>query len=723
MYPRARTIKPWNPRHWHLIKQLHSIPIQTPQTHVHSIINANIAISCHAKNGHLDIARKLFDQMPKRTVVSWNTMISGYAKWGVYNDVFDLFSEMHKGTMGLNETTCLTVLSVCSRLELVVCGEQVHCLVLKYGIDGFELVGSALVHFYACCFKICAARRVFDGLREWNSLVWSSIVAGYVKWGLLDDAFGLFMRMPSRDVAVWTSLISGYSKCEEGPKRALQLFRMMMESDEVRPNEFTLDCVLRACARLGVLPEGKSAHGLVIKLGFEVEQHIADALIGLYSCCNAVQEGRRINDGLLPPCTNASNTLIQGYLFSGNIEDAEVVYKSIIDKNPVSYNLMIKGYAMGGRVDSSIELFKTMPCRTIASTNTMISVYSESGEIDNALKLFEEAKGERNPVTWNSMISAYSENDQHEEGIKLYMTMHRISIECTRSTFSVLFHACSCLGSLQNGRLIHGHLIKMPLQSNVYVGTSLVDMYAKCGSISDAETAFDCITSPNVAAWTALIHGRAQNGLGCQAVVLFEQMLKNCVDPNGATFVGILSACGRAGMVDEGMNIFHSMELCCGVTPAAEHYACVVDLLGRSGHLQEAKEFISQMPIEADAVIWSALLKACCFWMDFDVGERVAEKMFSFDSTSAYVIMSNMNARLGNWDEKTRIRRSMMDLDVKKKPGCSWIELKDLVHVFSTAEKAHPCSSLIYQILENLMRNINLAVQPGNNFVTLCFDC
>ncbi|GAB2265107.1 hypothetical protein Dimus_000174 [Dionaea muscipula] len=711
----------WKHHRWKAIKQSHSITREIRGTHLPNVIYHNIEMIQYAENGQLDAARKLFDEMPTRTVVSWNTMISAYAKRDFYTDALSLVSSMHHSFMKLNEITFTTVFSVCSRLRSLTSGEQIHCVVLKSGFERFELVGSALLYFYACCFKIHMAQRVFDSLCKWNRAVWTSMLVGYVKCNLLDDAFDLFMKFPSWewDVTPWTMLILGYSKGEEGFEKALHLFNMMRESAEVRPNEFTLDCVLRACARVGGLREGKTVHGLVLKFGFELDRCIAGALIDLYCSCNAVGDGRRVYDTLLSPCLDASNTLIDGYISSGNVEDARIVFKSMVERTPVSYNLMIKGYAMDGRVDCSKKLFETMPMRSIFSINTMISVYSRKGDLDSALKLFEEAKGERNSVTWNSMISAYVQNDQHEEAIKLYLTMHWMPIERTRSTFSVLFRACSCLGSLQQGRLIHCHLIKTPFQSNVYVGTSLVDMYARCGSISDAEISFRCISSPNIAAWTALINGHAHNGLSSQAFVLFKEMLNHGIDPNGATFVGILSACAHGDMLDEGMSIFHSMELCCGVTPTLEHYACAVDLLGRCGHLQEAEEFIREMPIEADVVIWVTLLNACWFWMDLEVAERVAKKImfsfsFSFNSVSAYVIMSNMYAKLGKWRETMTTRQQLRGLEVKKSPGWSWIELNNKVHVFYAGDQMHPSCKLIYQTLENLISNINLSTHSAS---------
>lgn len=444
------------------------------------------------------------------------------------------------------------------------------------------------------------------------------------------------------------------------------------------------------------LCQGQSVHVLVVKCGFEQDQSVGCALIDLYCTCQLVDDGKRVYDELQLPSLNVSNSLIKGYISMRRIEDAEMVLCGMKERNSVSYNLMIKGYAICGRIDDSKELFGKNPLKTIVSINTMISIYCEIGEVDNALNLFESARGQRNSVTWNSMISGHIQNDQHEEAIKLYIAMHRLSIERNRSTFSALFHACSCLGSLQQGKLIHAHLIKTPFHSDVYAGTSLVDMYAKCGSIFYAQQSFDCISLPNVATWTALISGYANHGLGSKAFLLFEQMSHQGIHPNGATFVGILSACSCAGMVKEGLQIFHSMTNWYDVTPTIEHYACVVDLLGRAGHLQEAEKLIRDMPIEADTIIWGALLSACWFWMDMEVGQRVAEKLFSLDpkTTYAYILVSNIYARLGKWGEKIRLRKNLRDLEMMKDLGCSWIETGNRIQTFSVEGRFHVHSDL-----------------------------
>uniref|UniRef100_A0A7C9AUE1 Uncharacterized protein n=1 Tax=Opuntia streptacantha TaxID=393608 RepID=A0A7C9AUE1_OPUST len=704
MFTRTRNLGIWKYKRWKYFSTLQ----RSPSTALHTIVTINTEITRRAKDGNLEIARQLFDEMPRRTVVSWNIMLAGYSKWGLYSEALNLVGAMHGSHMKFNESTFLTTLSACARSWSLFVGKQIHGLVLKSGFECYELLGSTLIYFYASCARIDEARLVFDIMCERNPMVWSSLLVGYVQCNMMDDAVELFMRMPSDDVLSWTTLISGYSKQDGGSEKALQLFQKMRKIAAVQPNEYTLDCVLRVCARLSVLCQGQGIHGLVIKCGFEHDQSICSALIDLYSACQAVHDGERVYTELRDPSLEISNSLIGGYISMGRLEDAELLFNRLPKRDPVSYNLMIKAYAMYGRIDASKELFDQMPLKTIVSVNTMISAYSDMGEIDNARKLFDSRMSDRNSVTWNSMISSHIQNDQHEEAIKLYVVMHRLSIEKTRSTFSSLFHACSSLECLQQGKLIHAQLTRTPFQSNVYVGTSLVDMYAKCGSISDAQRAFDAISLPNVAAWTALINGHAHHGLGSEAFVHFEHMVQQGVSPNGATFVGILLACGRAGMVDEGMQIFHSMKNCYGLAPTLEHYACVVDLLGRAGHLLEAEQFIRDMQVEADAVIWGALLNASWFWMDVDVGLRVCKKVFTLDpkSSYAYVIMSNMYARAERWGDKTRLRKILRGLDVNKDPAYSWLELDNRIHLFSVEDRFHTHCNLIYMTLDNLTQNV-----------------
>ncbi|KAI4298412.1 hypothetical protein L6164_031977 [Bauhinia variegata] len=713
MLLKFRLLGPWKHNRWKKGFRFFTTHCQASEFHDGHVVVTNKLIAQHVEAGELEAARQLFDGMPVRTVVSWNTMISAYSKCQKYDETLALASLMHRYHCKLNEISFSTVLSVCAHSRSLRQGKQVHSLLLKSGSERFDLVGSALLYFYARCYEIEEAKLVFDELHDGNELLWSLMLVGFVQCNMMSDALDVFQKMPTRDVVAWTTLISGYAKRENGRGKALELFGLMRKSSVVLPNEFTLDCIIRTCARLRVLSLGKAAHGLCIKYGFELDNSIGGALIEFYCDCEAIDDAKKVFERIEKACLNVSNSLIGWLITMGRIEEAEMIFYGLKERNTISYNLMIKGYAIDGQVEKSRRLFQKMNPKTITSSNTMISVYSRNGELDKAVKLFDKSKDERNSVTWNSMMSGYIFNDQHEEALNLYVTMRRLSIDYTRSTFSVLLHACTCLGSLQQGQLLHGHLSKTPFEANVYVGTALIDMYSKCGRLADAQRSFTSISSPNVAAWTALINGYAYHGLGSNAIVLFKSMLAQGVSPNDTTFVGILSACGHAGLVDEGLRIFHSMERCYKVTPSIEHYTCVVDLLGRSGHLKEAEEFIKQMPLKADGVIWGALLNACWFWKDMELGERAAEKLFSLDPkpVSAFIILSNIYAVLGKWGHKTKLRKRLESLGLRKEPGCSWIVLNNNIHLFSVEDRTHPCSDVIYATVDHITATIN-SIQP-----------
>uniref|UniRef100_A0A7N0RBR1 Pentatricopeptide repeat-containing protein n=1 Tax=Kalanchoe fedtschenkoi TaxID=63787 RepID=A0A7N0RBR1_KALFE len=686
-----------------IIRKLHSSIAYSASPNP-NVISTNILISGCFRRGEVDVARHMFGEMPEPSVVSWNSMLSGYSKWARFEEALLLLSDMHHAHVKLNDATFTSAFSICSKLKAHHAGCQLHSLLLRSGFLSFELVGSALLYFYSSCFRLRDARRVFAELCKQNELVWGLMLVGFVQSDNMKEAMDMFMNMRIRDVRTWTTMISGYSsRGGDGCRRALELFRLM-RIDEVKPNEYTLDSIIRTCERLELLNNGRGVHGLTVKAGFEYDDSVASALIELYFYFLAINDARKIYENTAAPDMRVSNSFIEGLVSVGMIDDAELVFKRLSRKNAISYNIMIKGYAMIGRTEDSKLMFEHMPYRNLISSNTMITIYSRNGDLCQALKLFDETKNKRDPVTWSSMISSYIYCGQYEEAYRLFITMLRLPITATRSIFSSLFHACSCVGSLRQGQLFHACLIKTLFESDIYVGTSLIDMYSKGGDIVDAQTSFNSILSPNVAAYSALINGFANNDNGSEALILFESMLQRGVNPNAITFVGVLSACCHEGLVNDGMRFFTSMESHYEITPTLEHYACVVDLLGRSGRLQEAEGLINNMPIEADGVVWGALLGACWYWMDLEVGERVASKMLNLNllPVSAFVIMSNIYARSGSWDRKLRVINILRSLGLEKDPGCSWIELNNQFHVFSIEDKVNRVSGELYALLEQI---------------------
>ncbi|KAK8946270.1 Pentatricopeptide repeat-containing protein [Platanthera guangdongensis] len=690
------------------------------------IVHSNIVISRLADKGDLASARQVFDRMPERTVISWNAIISGFSKWGRFEESLALVSCMHRSSSSLNEITFSSALSACARSGSFGPGKQLHCLIFKSGCEDFTYVGCSLLNLYTSTVDIESALQIFNSLSLSNSCLWSLMLVSFVKCNMMGDALNLFGRMPRRDVVAWTAIISGYSGCTSVVQcsKALELFVLLIRSGEAMPNEFTYDTILRLCSKMEALDFGKMVHGCLVRCGFESDTSVGGALIELYCNCFEVDEAHLVFGKISKPCSTSSKAMIAGLLSCGRLADAEIIFCQIPQPCPFSYNQMIKAYALVGRFSESKILFNRMPCKNIVSMNTMITVYCQAGEFGQALRLFENIKEEKNTVTWNSMISGYVQNEEPAEALKLYTLMQRESVSSSRSTFSALLRACASIGTLKQGMMLHAQLCKSPFESTVYVGTSLVDMYAKCGSIADAKTSFFSIVLPNVASWTALINGLAHHGSGTEAILEFGRMFKHGIHPNVVTFVGLIMACSREGMVNEGMCFFRVMGEWYGLAPTVEHYACVVDLLGRAGCIREAEEIILEMTIEADSIIWGSLLNACWFFMNLEVGERVAWRLLCLNSKNMFthVILSNIYAKLGRWDEVMMVRKRLRGLAVKKEPGCSWIEVKNRVHVFSVEDDTHPQKNAIYSILEDLGVNISSSSESCNCFCFQSFD-
>lgn len=271
-----------------------------------------------------------------------------------------------------------------------------------------------------------------------------------------------------------------------------------------------------------------------------------------------------------------------------------------------------------------------------------------------------------------------------DRALNLFGQMQPTGVKPDSVTYASILPACGNLAALEYGKQFHKDIIRSGFQSDIFVGNALVDMYAKCGSVWEAFKVFEKIGKRNVISWTAMIAGYAMNGHGKEAIKLFQQMQQSSTKPNHITFVGVLSACCHAGLVDDGWQYFHCMVRDYHIMPYMEHYCCMVDLLGRAGFLDEAEDFINKMPLKPDTSIWASLLGACTIHSNIDLGERVAECLFELEpkNPAHYVLLSNLYAVAGRWDDKEKVRRMMKDRTVKKTPGRSWIEVNNAVHSF-----------------------------------------
>lgn len=555
----------------------------------------------------------------------------------------------------------------------------------------------------------------------------NKLVTVYAKFGCLADARRVFDQMPDRDVVSWTAMISAYARDRYADK-ALKMFDEMKQTG-VQPNHFTFSSVLPACATLASLEQGREIHEEISTSGFLSEVFVGNALVDMYAKCGSIEEARHVFDKMPQRDVVSWNAMISGYALNGQIDKALELFQNIPKRNVVSWTSMITGYAQNGLAVEALKLFQQMQragvkpisntfasvlsaCADLAALdqgmevhediirsqfnfhasvgNSLVDMYSKCGQIKYAHTVFEKMS-ERNVVSWTAMIGGYVQNGLCEQALTLFRQMQRLSIRANLRTFVGLLPACADLAALEQGMEIHGDIIRSGFQFDVFVGNALVDMYAKCGTIDSARNLFDKMSLRDVVSWTVIIAGYALHGQAHEALKLFEKMQQSGTNPNHVTFVAVLCACCHAGLVNEGQRYFDDMTKHYHIAPVMEHYGCIVDLLGRAGCLTEAEDFINQMPIKPDVTVWGCLLGACSFHNNIEVGERVAERFFELDpnNSAPYVVLSNLYATAGRWGDIEKIRRLMKGKKVKKKPGCSWIEINKRVHSFLIGDKPH----------------------------------
>ncbi|MBA0778156.1 hypothetical protein Gotri_006057 [Gossypium trilobum] len=335
----------------------------------------------------------------------------------------------------------------------------------------------------------------------------------------------------------------------------------------------------------------------------------------------------------------------------------------------------------------------------------LVSFYAKSGRVMIARKVFDKMP-DKTVVAWNSMISGYEQNGFGKEAIELFYLMQDLGVKPDSSTFVSLLSACAQVGAIGLGCWVHEYIARNCFDLNVVLGTALMNMYSRCGNVSKAREVFDSMEEKNIVAWTAMISGYGVHGHGSQAIELFNEMSFDGPRPNNVTFVAILSACAHAGLVDEGRQIFTTMKQEYGLVPSVEHQVCMVDMLGRAGHLNEAYQFVKNIsPKEPAPAVWTAMLGACKMHKNFDLGVEVAEHLLSIEPENPghYVMLSNIYALAGRMDRVEKVRNIMIRNRLKKEVGYSTIDVDHKVYLFSMGDKSHPETNQTYLYLDELM--------------------
>lgn len=334
----------------------------------------------------------------------------------------------------------------------------------------------------------------------------------------------------------------------------------------------------------------------------------------------------------------------------------------------------------------------------------LIILYAKLDDMETAKFLFDKLVT-KSLVSWNAMIAGYVQKGDNGIALNRYYEMRSYGLSPDQYTFASVFRACSALATLEHGKRTHGVLLKTKIKENVVVSSALVDMYFKCSSLSDGHRAFDKSLERNIVTWTALISGYGYHGRVLDVLESFHKLKMEGFRPNNVTFLAVLSACSHGGLVEQGREYFSSMSRNYGIQPTGQHYATMIDLLGRARRLKEAYELVLNSPCREHPVIWGALLGACRNHGDIDMLKLAARKYFELEpeNSGKYVVLSNAYAAFGLWDNVAEIRGVMRNWGMMKEPGYSRIEVKDEVYYFCQGDKLHRQSEEIYQMIKEIL--------------------
>eukprot|EP01018_Ginkgo_biloba_P024067 Gb_36177 [translate_table: standard] len=499
--------------------------------------------------------------------------------------------------------------------------------------------------------------------------------------------------------------------CKQGRlKEALHSLHLIHYQGQ-RVDSFTYASILRVCVSRKALGEGKLVHAHIIKTGSKPNIFLCNTLVIMYVKCGSLVYARRVLDDMPKQNVVSWTVMIAAYVGHEHGEEALALFsqmkRSGIKANEFTYASILPAYANLAFLELGKEVHEDIIRNGFQSDvfvgSALVDMYVKCGSMEYARQVFDKML-ERDVVAWTAMIAGYAQNGYSDEALKLFRQLQVTGLKIKSETFASILPACANLTALEQGKEIHEEIIKSAYQSDLFVENSLVDMYAKCGSIEDACKVFDKMLRRDVVSWTTMIVGYAMNGCGREALQLFEQMQRSGTDPNHITFVGVLSACQHTGLVEDGWEYFDCMNQKYHITPIMEHYCCMVDLLGRAGRLDEALDFIIKMPRKPSAAVWGSLLGACRIHANIELGECVAERLFELEPKNAapYVLLSNMYAAAGRWDGIEKVRQMMKERSVIKKPGCSWIEVNKQVYAFLVDDRSNPQTEEIYAKLEAL---------------------
>ncbi|KAL7619004.1 hypothetical protein Lser_V15G00353 [Lactuca serriola] len=450
----------------------------------------------------------------------------------------------------------------------------------------------------------------------------------------------LFKDVSEPNIYLYNAIIRAHTHCHLY-SFTIDIYKQMLK-EPIFPDNFTYPFVIRSCGGLSDIYLAKQVHGHVLQSGVQSNIVIENSILDMYIKCDGITDGHKVFD-------------------------------EMTDKDVISWNSLIYGHIKLGQMKRARELFEGMTEKSIAS--------------------------------WTAMISGYTRIGSHEDALHIFRMMQLTGVKPDWISLLSVLPACTQLGALELGKWIHFYAEKNCFLEKISVCNALIEMYSKSGNINQARQVFDKMLQRDVISWSTMIGGLANHGKAPEAIKLFQDMQKTTIKPNKITFVGLLSACAHAGFLEIGLKYFDSMENDYNLNPGIEHYGCLVDLLGRTGCLDRAFELVNKMPMKPDSVIWGSLLSSCRTKGNLELAVIAMEHLLELEPEDIgnYVMLSNIYAGLGRWDGVSRVRKLIRGKIMSKRtPGCSSIQVDNVVQEFVSCDDSKPFSGEVYQMLDLL---------------------
>ncbi|XP_078428554.1 pentatricopeptide repeat (PPR) superfamily protein [Wolffia australiana] len=561
--------------------------------------------------------------------------------------------------------------------------------------------------------KQAHARLLRHGLDE-DSFLLNLLLKSLFESGCTAHASLVFSLAPSPNLHLCNTAVRGLVNGAQW-LQAVRLYREMRTLG-MSPNNFTFPFVLKACARLSDLELGKNIHANLFKSGLDRDVHVSTSLVGVYAKCGRLTTARALFEEMPAPNVVSWTAIISGYMEEGRLEEALALFERMLrlGLEPDSFTLVrvINACAQLGNSLAGSEIHRLVEekgalCNVFVAT-ALVDLHAKCGDMERAREVFDRMP-HRDVVTWSTMVGGYAANGLPREALAVFELMEKEKVEPDEFTVLGLLSACAKIGALELGRSYSARLDRRAFLCNPILGTALIDLHAKCGSAGGAWAVFAAMEIKDVVCVNATISGLAMNGHTKLCFALFAAMERSGLRPNHNTFVGLLCACTHSGLVQEGRRLFEGMTRVYGVAPKVEHFGCMVDLLGRTGLLEEALGLVRSMPVAPNAVVWGALLSGCRLHRNAAMAEQAAERLVELEpgNSGNYVQLSNLYASRGRWAESAALRRRMQRKGIEKLPGCSWIEFGGAVHEFKAGELSqHPLREEIGGKLEELGREM-----------------